>query len=259
MKAGRLDGARAIVTGGTRGIGRSIAGAFLREGAAVVVSGRSEATVGEALGDLGPGAVHGLVCDVSDAAAVEEFVAAAVSHLGGLDVLVNNAGTYMLGRFDDLDDADWQRTFEVNVFGTVRCARAALPHLRASRSGRIVNIASTAGKYGSLYQSPYNASKHAVVGLTRCLALEEAGTGVRVNAICPGFVQTEFVGREVPNFARLLGVAEDEVLDALRRRVPIGRFVEPEEVAELAVYLASEAAEAMTGQALTLSGGLILV
>ncbi|MPZ21881.1 MAG: SDR family NAD(P)-dependent oxidoreductase, partial [Luteitalea sp.] len=125
----RLDGARAIVTGGTRGIGKAIAS--------------TEASLAEALDDLAGERVQALACDVTDAAAVESFVAEAVAVLGGLDVLVNNAGTYMLGRFEDLDDADWQRTFDVNVFGSVRCARAALPHLRASTSGRIVNIAST--------------------------------------------------------------------------------------------------------------------
>lgn len=259
MATNGLQAARVLITGGTRGIGRACAEAFLRHGASVVLCGRDDAAVQTTVDELRADAsgVYGVVCDVADPVAVAGFVEEAESLLGGIDVLVNNAGAYLISRFADLTDADWSRVLEVNLMGTVRCTRAVLPRMAAQ--GRVINIASTAGKYGSLYQSAYNASKHAVVGLTRCLALEYAATQIRVNAICPGFVETDMVADQVPTLAPLLDIPEEEVMDVLRARVPIGRFVTPEEVAGLAMYLASPLAAGMTGQALTLSGGMVLV
>ena len=176
-----------------------------------------------------------------------------------MDVLVNNAGITKIAKFSDYEVEDFQRVMDVNFMGLVRITKAFLPVMLESRKGRVINIASTAGKYGSMYQSAYNSSKHAVVGLTKCLGLETAKSGVTVNAICPGFVDTPLIENQRPYFARAAGIPEDAAESMLLQRVPMGRFVEPEEVAHLAVYLASGESAAMTGQALTISGGLILV
>lgn len=259
---GRLDGQTAVVTGASRGIGRAIAEAYGREGAAVVCAARSLEQLREVVDGIEQrgGTAVAVACDITDDAQVDDLVQQTEQSFGAVVTLVNNAGAYMPGRFLDYELEDFRRIMEVNWLGTVRVTRAFLPGMLEREHGRIINIASTAGKYGSLFQSPYNSSKHAVVGLTRCLALETAKQGVRVNAICPGFVETDMItGDAVTGLAGILGIDEDDVIPTVLQRVPIGRMLQPEEVAELAVYLASPPADAMTGQALTVSGGLILV
>lgn len=259
---GRLDGQTAVVTGASRGIGRAIAEAYAREGAAVVCAARNLEQLGQVVDGIERhgGRALAVACDITDDAQVDDLVQRTQGAFGDVGALVNNAGAYMPGRFLDYDLEDFRRIMDVNWLGTVRVTRAFLPGMLAREHGRIINIASTAGKYGSLFQSPYNSSKHAVVGLTRCLALETAKQGVRVNAICPGFVETDMItGDAVTGLSAILGIDEEDVVPAVLQRVPIGRMLQPEEVAELAVYLASPPADAMTGQALTLSGGLILV
>lgn len=258
---GRMSGLTAVVTGAGRGIGRAIAERYAAEGASVVVAARGEADLREVADGIesSGGRAMAVVADITDDAQVTALAERAAEAFGAVDVLVNNAGIHIAGRFEDIPLEDWQRATDVNVHGTVRVTKAFLPDMLQRESGRVINVASTAGKYGSLFQSPYNATKHAVVGLTRCLALETAQRGVRVNAICPGFVQTGLIDNAAIEFGELLGISADAVPDALREHVPIRRFLEPDEIAELAVYLASPAADGMTGQALTLSGGLILV
>jgi NAD(P)-dependent dehydrogenase (short-subunit alcohol dehydrogenase family) len=262
VSAGRLEGRAALVVGASRGIGAAIARAYAREGAAVAVSARSAAPLEALAGELraGGAGAAAIAADVADPGAAAAAVAAAAAALGRpVDVLVYAAGQPAVGRFEDLGDDVWRRLYEVNVLGAARFARAVLPAMRDAGSGRIVNVASTAAKYGSMFQSPYNATKHALLGMTRCLALETARSGITVNAICPGFVDTEMVHAAVPVWAPLLGVPEDEVVGAVVSRVPIGRMIEPSEVAELACYLASPGASGMTGQGVTLAGGLILI
>lgn len=259
---GRLEGQNALVVGASRGIGAEVARSFAREGARVGLCARTvpplEALATE-LREEGAAAVV-LRCDAADPAGVAATVASADERLGPVDILVYAAGAAAVGRFEDIDDSDWQRLYEVNVLGAVRFARALLPGMRQRRHGRIVNVASTAAKYGSLYQSPYNASKHALLGLTRCLALETAADGITVNAICPGYVDTEMLRDAAPEWSELIGVPEAELIDTLvAAKVPQKRLLEPAEVAELAVYVASPAAAGLTGQGLTLAGGLLLI
>ncbi|MPZ73587.1 MAG: SDR family NAD(P)-dependent oxidoreductase [Nitriliruptorales bacterium] len=258
----RLEGKHAVVTGAGGGIGRAIAHAFAAEGADVVCAGRRAETLEDtaALAGADAGRVVAAVTDVCDDRAVAQLLSTAMEAMGSVDILVNNAGVYAPGRFVNQSLDDWRAVFEVNVFGVVRATQAFLPPMLDAGSGRIINIASTAGKYGSLFQSPYNASKHAVVGLTKCLALETAGAGVTVNAICPGFVGTDMIsGDALEVLAKEMGVNLEDAESRLLGRVPIGRYITPQEVAELAVYVASDAAAGMTGSAVTLAGGLVLI
>lgn len=258
---GRMEGKTALITGGGRGIGRTIALAYVREGAVVALSARSEEALEETASTINSGGGRALAvpADVTEDADVANLRSRIERELGQVDVLVNNAGSYLPRRFLDYTMEEWEQTIGVNLLGTVRVTREFLPGMLERGRGRIVNVASTAGKYGSLFQSAYNASKHGVVGLTRCLALETAKTAVRVNAICPGFVETEMIDGAKPHFAEILGQSLEQTEQTLLSRVPIGRFLQPTEVAHLAVYLGSDESDGMTGQALTISGGLILV
>ena len=257
----RLEGAVAAITGAGRGIGRAIALRFAEQGAAVALAARTAAEV-ESVADevrAAGGRAIAVRCDVCSDDDVARFAQAVRDAFGDATVLVNNAGVHRVAPFLDATMEDFQRTIEVNYLGVVRTTRRFLPAMVAARAGRVINIASTAGKYGSRNQSMYNGSKHAVVGLTRCLGLETAAHGVRVNAICPGFVDTDMIGDALPRMAQVLGVPQERVLPALMANVPIGRLLTPDEVAHLAVYLASPEADGITGQALTIAGGLILI
>ena len=257
--AGRMNGDVAVVTGGGRGIGRAIATAYAREGASVVVTARSTEEIDAVVTDITARGGRALAVrgDITSDEDVVELRARCESEIGPCNVLVNNAGRYGPNRFLDYSLEEFQAIVDVNVIGTVRVIREFLPGMLERGSGRVLNIASTAGKYGSLFQSAYNTSKHGVVGLTRCLALETASAGVRVNAICPGFVETEMIDDALPKFAEIFGMEPEQTEQALLSRVPIGRFLKPEEIADLALFLGSKEGDGVTGQAYTISGGLI--
>lgn len=257
---GRLDGRRALITGASRGIGRAIALHYAREGAQVMLAATSQGRLDEtaALVRAEGGTAHVQVVDVGDRAAVQALVDSAIAAMGGIDVLVNNAGVYHAARLVDIEPADFDRVMRVNVHGAFHVLQFVLRHMQARRAGKVVNIASTAGKWGSMNQSAYNASKHALVGLTRCAALEMGPFNVNVNAICPGFVQTDMLG-EFEAHARILGVPFETVLENGRNRVPLKRFLQPDEVAALAVYLGSAESDGMTGQSLLIDGGMVMV
>ena len=264
--AGRVAGhpfsdSVAVVTGASRGIGRAIACELASRGACVVAAARNstelEAVVAEIM-EQGGRALP-VRCDIAVEDDVDRLAEETLSAFGPASILVNSAGVYRVAAFLDAGMDDFRLVMEVNYFATVRTIRAFLPAMVSAGYGRIVNIASTAGKYGSRNQSMYNASKHAVVGLTRSLGLELSRTGVRVNAVCPGYVDTPMLRGALPDLALVNGVSENEALDAAIAAVPIGRLIRADEVGHLAVYLASEQADGVTGQAYTIAGGQILI
>ena len=248
----RLEGKRAVVTGGGRGIGKAIALAYAREGAQCVVASRRIEDLEETAAEAPPGFVHPIVCDVSDGDSVTAMADFVHDTLGGADIVVNNAGIHAAGRFLDIDPETYSQLFEVNVVGIVRVSQAFLNGMIERGSGSIVNIASTAGLFESPGQAPYNASKHGAVGLTRCMALELAASGVTCNAICPGFVDTPMLD----GFADLVGAESEELRKQLAKRTPMGRILAPEEIANLAVYLGSDESSGMTGQTMAISNGM---
>ncbi len=258
----RLTDKIALITGGGRGIGRAVALAFAREGARVAVVARTSAEVAsvaeEIKSECDVEALHA-VCDVSDASSVESAFASAREFFGrGVDILVSNAGIAESAPFVKTDDEMWQRHLAVNLSGTFYCMRAALPSMLEHGWGRIINVASIAGKTGAPYIAAYAASKHGVIGLTRTAALEVAAKGVTVNAICPGFVETDMTWRGIENITAKTGMSADDALDALKRMSPQNRLVTPEEVAALSVLLASEEGGGINGQAINVDGGSVL-
>ncbi|MFF1613663.1 SDR family NAD(P)-dependent oxidoreductase [Amycolatopsis sp. NPDC058278] len=242
MSGGEFDGVRAVVTGGASGIGLATARMLSRRGARVVCLDLNE-TVEECL--------TGVRADVSDDGSVRAAVAAAVDHLGGLDVLVNNAGIGAQGTVEDNDDAEWHRVFDVNVVGMVRVTRAALPHLRESPAAAIVNTCSIAATAGLPQRALYSATKGAVLALTRAMAADHLAEGIRVCCVNPGTAHTPWIDR-------LLATADDPgaELAALAARQPTGRLVTADEVAAAICYLAGPDSGATTGTDLAVDGGM---
>ena len=242
---GQLTGLRALVTGGASGLGAAIAAAFTAEGAAVVVLDMTQQPPGL---PAGTGYVQ---ADITDDDAVQAAVQSVAERLGGLDVLVNNAGIGAQGSVEQSTDAEWQRVLDVNVIGTARVSRAAWPHLRESAHAAVVNTSSVAATTGLPQRAVYSASKGAVSALTRAMATDGLAEGIRVNAVDPGTADTPWV-------ARLLDAADDPVAEraALAARQPHGRLVTADEVAQVVVYLASPRAGSTTGAEFAVDGGL---
>lgn len=248
-----LAGRHAFVTGGGRGIGRAIAAALARAGAAVTVIGRSEAPLHAAV-VAGEAAGYGLA-DVTDPAEVQRQVAAAEAARGPIAILVNNAGSVESGPFSKADPSAFRRMWDVHVMGAVYATQAVLPGMVARGFGRIVNVASTAGLKGYAYVTAYCAAKHALVGLTRALAAETATYGVTVNAVCPGYTDTDLVRDSIARVAARTGRVQAEVLAEYQKDAPIARLIRPEEVAAAVLYLCSPEAAAVTGTTLAVAGG----
>ncbi len=258
----KLKGKIALITGGGRGIGRAIAFAFAREGALVALCSRTgvelKRVADEIRGECGVD-VHYDPCDVSDPSDVKEFFLSTYNAFGrDADILVNNAGIAESAPVTRTDDAHWRRHLAINLDGTFYCTRAALPPMVEQAWGRIINIASIAGKTGAPYIAAYAASKHGVLGLTRSVALEVASKGVTVNAICPGYVDTDMTTRAVEQIEAKTGRTAADALDRIKGMSPQNRLVTPEEVAALALLLASEDGRGITGQAINVDGGSVL-
>lgn len=253
-----LTGKRAVVTGATKGIGRSIALALASVGADVAVSARTPADLEElrvAIETLGRRALA-IPCDVTDPSAVAHGLAGGVLDAwGGVDILVNNAGNAGSAKFATHPDELWHRMLAINLTSVYYVTKAFVPAMIKQKAGRIISIASIAGKVGGKYISAYTASKHGVIGLTRALAVELNPYNITVNAICPGYVDTPMTDASVANMVARTGMPTDEARQALERMSPQNRLIDPDEVASVAVFLALEMSKGITGQAINVDGG----
>ena len=251
-----LTGRHVVVTGASRGIGSTIAASLAGRGARVSLFGRSAEnlhTVSKALG--GTSIAAPIATDVTDAASVTAAFARAREHFGPVHILVNNAGQAASAKFTDTDAALWNRIMAVNLTGTYLCTRQAVPDMLQVGFGRIVNVASIAGLRGAPYICAYVASKHAVIGLTRSLALEFANKNITVNAVCPGYTDTDIVREAIANIVKKTGRSEAEALASLVATNPQRRLITPEEVAHTVTWLCSPGAESITGQSIVVAGG----
>jgi 2-hydroxycyclohexanecarboxyl-CoA dehydrogenase len=242
----RLNGKIAIVTGAGQGIGRAVAGKFAAEGATVVVTDLDEATARETADGL-PGAVA-IAADVTDRAGVEAMAGQVVQQFGRIDVLVNNAGWDKASPFVDSDPDDWDRAIAVNLYGVLHTAKVVLPVMARQGSGAVVNLGSDAGRVGSSGEAVYSAAKGGVIAFTKSLAREMARDQVRVNCVCPGPTDTAL-------FASFAG---PKLREALTRAIPFRRLAQPADVANVVAFLASDEASYVTGQTISVSGGLTM-
>lgn len=251
-----LAGKRAAVTGGGRGIGAAISRTLAAAGAEVTIMGRTISTLdqhAEALRSDGL-SVKVAPVDVTDEISIEQ----AFAKLGSIDILVNNAGIAHVAPFEKTAAGDWERLFRVNVLGAVLCSQQVLPKMIERKWGRIVNIASTAGLKGYTRLSAYTASKHALIGMTRALALETATTGVTINAVCPTYTETDMTAEGIKNISARLQTSAEEARKQLTKQIPQGELVQPQHVAAAVLWLCSAEAASVTGIALPIAGGEVM-
>lgn len=251
-----LKGKHALVTGATRGIGFAIAQALLQQGAKVTIAARNQIGVQQATEQLSAlGEVLGVVLDVTNADSIHGAFLQAEAHFGAIAILVNNAGQAYSAPFLRTDLAQLDAMFTVNVRSVFMCTQAVLPKMLQNSWGRIINIASTAGLIGYSYVSAYCATKHAVLGFTRSLAIEVAAKGVTVNAICPGYTETELVRNAIANIVSKTGRTEIQARAELSAQNPQGKLIQPEEVASAVAWLCLPASSSINGQAIAIDGG----
>jgi NAD(P)-dependent dehydrogenase (short-subunit alcohol dehydrogenase family) len=251
-----LKGRHALVTGGSRGIGLAIAQSLLQHGAKVTVVARDQATLQKVKPQLSSiGEVQCLALDITDQAAIQQVFDEAVAHFGSIAILVNNAGQAHSAPFMKTDVTLLNTMLTTNVASVLMCTQTVLPMMLEAGWGRIINIASTAGLTGYGYASAYCASKHAVVGLTRALALEVAKKGVTANAVCPGYTETDLVHDAIANIVKRTGRTEEQARAELAANNPQGRLVQPDEVASAVTWLCMQGSSAVNGQAIPVDGG----
>ena len=260
MNMDELKGKTVLVTGGGGGIGRAIALAYGARKASVIVVGRNESKLEAMARECKQAGIELLTlpCDVTKKEQVSALRQEISEHLGIVQILVNNAGTAPAVSFLEMEDRLWEYVLDVNLNGTYHCCKAFLPDIIASGWGRIINIASTVARTAYPSISAYTTSKHAVLGLTRSLAVETARRGITVNAICPGYVDTELTRHNAELMAERSGKTVDEVLSLFASSSPQKRLITAEEVAFVAVTLASESARGITGQAINVDGGAVM-
>ncbi len=246
-------GKHAFVTGGGSGIGLAIARALALAGWQVTMTGRNKEKLEAATKAIG--SAHFETFDVTDAEAFSAAVRSVQKARGPVQLLVNNAGGVSSASFEKTNLAAWRQTIDLNLMGTVHGIQAVLPQMKQNGWGRIVNVASTAGLTGYRYVSAYVAAKHAVMGLTKALALELAKTGITINAVCPGYTDTDVIASAVKAISKSSGRTETEALASFAAANPQGRLVKPEEVAAAVLWLASDDAAAVNGIALPIAGG----
>ncbi len=259
--AGTLAGKRAVVTGASRGIGRAISLALAEAGADVAVSARSEGELADlkaAIERLGRRAMA-IQCDVTDARQVAAKLAGGVlGGWGGVDILVNNAGASGSATFVEHPDDLWHRMLAINMTAAYYVSKVFVPGMVERKAGRIIMIASIAARVGGKYIAAYTAAKHGLLGLTRALAVELNPSGITVNAICPGYVETPMTEGNIANMVALTGRTPEQIRQALERMSPQHRLILPDEVARIAVFLAQDAAAGITGQAINVDGGEVM-
>ena len=263
FKVGKMDlsGKVALITGGGTGIGKAIAEALAKDRARVAIVSRNPSHLETAKAAL-QGLCHSVLTiqmDVRKKAEVQSAVGKVLDTWGSIDILVNNAGLSGLNLIDDQDDNRWYDILETNLSGLYLITKEALRVMRDNHNGRVINISSVLGKFGVAGYTAYCASKHGVIGFTKALALEVASRGITVNAICPGWVDTEMARSGMDQNAATQGISVEEFKKHALEAVPIKRFLEPEEVAQLVLYLASDKTGGITGQAINICGGQTMV
>ncbi|MDE2736323.1 MAG: SDR family NAD(P)-dependent oxidoreductase [Gemmatimonadota bacterium] len=254
-----LDGQIAVVTGGAQGLGLGITRQLASDGASVVIADRQEDKAREEAAKLQEEdlTVRAVALDITDSAAVTSFFAELVAEEKRVDILINNAGTgQQVAPIVELEDAEWHRVMDVTLTGAFYCCRAVGRIMEEQEAGCIVNISSINGQNPAALVAAYNIAKAGIISLTRTLALELAAYGVRVNAVCPGPVYTEFNQRNMAQRRVTLGISEEEMIERIRTAIPLGRWGEPEDIAQGVAFLCSPAASWITGEVLRVSGGM---
>jgi 3-hydroxybutyrate dehydrogenase len=255
-----LNGKTALVTGSTSGIGLGIARAFAGQGANVILNGFGDAKEIEAL-RLSIATEYGVKvrydgADLSKQAEIETMIAKALAEFGAIDILVNNAGIQFVAPVDEFPVDKWNAIIAINLTASFHTVRLALPQMKAKKWGRVINIASAHALVASPFKSAYVAAKHGVAGLTKTVALEVAEAGITMNAICPGYVWTPLVQKQIPDTAKARGITEDQVInDVLLHAQPTKKFVQIDEVAALATFLTGDSAASITGAIMPIDGG----
>jgi NAD(P)-dependent dehydrogenase (short-subunit alcohol dehydrogenase family) len=251
----RLDGQRVVITAAAAGIGRATLETFVAAGARICVCDVDAERLEKLRASLPT--VGAMVADVSDPAAVDGLFDMALAKLGGLDILINNAGIAgPTARIEDIEPEDWARTLEVNLTGQYLCARRAVPHIRAAGGGSIVNLSSAAGRFGFPLRTPYAASKWAVIGLSKSLAIELGRDQIRVNAICPGAVEGDRIERVIAAKARALGITFEVMHAELVEKASMKRMVSARDIANMILYLCSDAGRLVSGQVIGVDGNV---
>jgi 3-hydroxybutyrate dehydrogenase len=254
MAARPLAGRHALVTGAGRGIGAAIAQRLAAEGARVTLVARSERQLQETAAPLGD-AAQCIAADMTDLQAVSRGFEAAAESFGPVDILINNAGKAQSAPLQRTSEELWHSLIAVNLTGAYHGIRAVLPTMLERKFGRIVSIASTAGLRGYPYVAAYCASKHGVIGLTRALALEVAQRNITVNAVCPGYTETDLVRDTIANIQKVTGRSAEEAREALTRTNPQGRLIQPMEIAHAVLWLCLPGSESVNGQSIAIAGG----